>query len=223
MARPREHSARTRGAVARPAAVHPGTAATGASTAAATAQPAPEEDGPATMNWTEFGQETPPFIAMLINFAILAAGYTLLGKKPIAAALKARRDSITKDIEDAQRMRHEAEERAKLYQGKLEKLEEEMRIARESLVHAGEADHDRVVKEAEAKAERMRKDAQFLVEQELKQIRADLWRESVDAAVRAAEDLLKARVTPSDHERLAEDYLADLARSKSTQSGRSAA
>ncbi len=169
-----------------------------------------ESQGPASMNWTEFGGETPPFIAMLINFGILAAGYYLLGRKPIAAGLQARRDSIAKDIEEAQRMKHEAEARARVYQSKLETLEAELQRARESLVGAGEAEKERIVRDAEAKAERMQKDAEFLVEQELKQIRGNLWRETVEAAVFAAEELLKKRVTPADQERLAEDYLADL-------------
>lgn len=185
--------------------------------AAAEAAPAAHEgpaeaegEGPASMNWTEFGGETPPYIAMLINFGILAAGYYLLGRKPIAAGLQARRDTIVKDIEEAQRMKHEAEARARVYQSKLETLEVELQRARESLVGAGEAEKERIVREAEAKAERIRKDAEFLIEQELKQIRGNLWRETVEAAVLAAEDLLKKRVTPADQERLAEDYLADL-------------
>jgi F-type H+-transporting ATPase subunit b len=170
----------------------------------------PESEGPAPFNWTVFGGETPPYIAMLINFGILAAGYYLLGKKPIAAGLQARRDTISKEIEDAQRMKREAEARAKIYQKKLETLEDELKAARESLVQAGHAESDRIVREAEAKAERMRKDAEFLVEQELKAIRGQLLRETVEAAVAAAEDLLKKRVTAADQERLAEEYLADL-------------
>lgn len=169
-----------------------------------------EEEGPAPINWTQFGTETPPYIAMLVNFGILVAGYYLLGRKPIAAGLQSRRDRIAREIEEAQKMRHEAEERAKLYQGKLEKLEDEVRIARDALVRAGEAERDRIVGEAEAKGERMRKDAQFLVEQELKQIRIDLQRETVETAIAAAEELLKKRVTMADQERLAEDYLSDL-------------
>ncbi len=169
-----------------------------------------ENAPPAPMNWTEFGKETPPYVAMLVNFGILIAGYYLLGKKPIAAALQNRRDTISREIDEAQKMRREAEERAKVYQAKLETLEQEVRSAREALVRAGEAERDRIVSEAEAKAERMRKDAEFLVEQELKQIRIDLWKSTVDTAVTAAEELLKKRVTPADQERLAEDYLADL-------------
>jgi F-type H+-transporting ATPase subunit b len=178
--------------------------------AAAEHHEAAEEAGPAPMNWVEFGGETPPFIASVVNFAILVAGYYLLGRKPIAAALKGRRDSIAKEIEDAQRMRREAEERAKTYQAKLEHLQEEVRAAQEALVRTGEAERDRIVAEADAKAERMRADATFLVEQEIKQIRQDLWRDALETAVTAAEQLLAHRVTGTDHERLAEDYLADL-------------
>jgi F-type H+-transporting ATPase subunit b len=165
---------------------------------------------PAAVNWFAFGKESPPFIAMLINFGILAGGYYLLGKKPVAAALQNRRDAIAKEIEEAQAMRREAEVRAKTYQAKLERLDEEMRSAREALLRAGEAERDRIVAEAKANAERMHKDAQFVIEQEMKQIRHDLWRETLDSAVGAAEELLKNRVTPADQERLAEDYLADL-------------
>jgi F0F1-type ATP synthase membrane subunit b/b' len=179
-------------------------------TAAAEPPSEGEGEGPAPFNLTKFGGETPPFIAMLINFGILAAGYYFLGRKPVAAGLKARRDTISKEIEEAQRMKHEAEERAKTYQSKLEKLEEELVATRQSLVQAGEAESERIVREAETKAERMRKEAEFLVEQEMKKIREELWRETVEAAVSAAEELLKKRVTPADQERLAEDYLADL-------------
>ncbi|HLK38309.1 MAG TPA: hypothetical protein VKU41_16215 [Polyangiaceae bacterium] len=171
---------------------------------------AEEEHGPAAINWTEFDGEAPPFIAMLINFGILAAGYFLIGKEPILAGLKSRRDSVAKEIELAQQMREEAEERAKIYQAKLESLEAEVQTARDALVRAGEAERDRIVAEAEAKAERMHRDALFLVEQELKQMRQDLWREAVETAVGAAEEILKKRVTPADQERLAEAFLAEL-------------
>jgi F-type H+-transporting ATPase subunit b len=173
------------------------------------AEPAAENDesGPPPINWMQYG-------AMLVNFGILAGAYYLLGRKPIAAALVARRDAIAKDIDEAQRMKQEAEERAKTYQAKLERLEEEVRMAREALVRAAEGERERIVAEAEAKAARMSKDAEFLALQELKQVRQDLWREAVEAAVQAAQELLKTNVTSADQERLAEEYLATLGSQK---------
>jgi F-type H+-transporting ATPase subunit b len=172
-----------------------------------------EEHGPPKpINWMDFdNKEQPPYGAMLLNFVVLMGIYVYFGKKPIAEALKSRRASVAKEIEEAQKMRKEAEERAAKYQEKLQHLEEELKDTRAALVEAGKADRDRIVREAEEKATRMEKDAQFLVEQEMKQLRADLTREAVEIAVAAAEELLMKRVTPVDHERLAEDYLAQLA------------
>lgn len=175
---------------------------------------------PAPMNWTQFGAEAPPFIAMLINFAIMAAGYYLLAKRPITAALQSRRDTIAKSIEEARRMKEEAEQRAKTYQAKLQRLEEDARAAREALLRVGEAERQRIVAEAEAKAERIRRDTEFALEQELKQLRVDLWKGAVDAAIAAATEILKQKVTLADQERLAEGYLAELGAPQSATAAR---
>jgi F0F1-type ATP synthase membrane subunit b/b' len=174
-----------------------------------------EEHAPKPINWFDFSNsEQAPYGAMLINFVILMAMYYSLGKKPVAQALKDRRASIAKEIEEADKIRKEAEARAVVYQEKLKNLEAELKETRAALVEAGKTERARIVREAEEKAARMEKDAAFLVEQEVKQLRVDLTREAVEMAVAAAEDLLKKRVAPADQERLAEDYLTQLAKNK---------
>jgi F-type H+-transporting ATPase subunit b len=81
---------------------------------------------------------------------------------------------------------------------------------RADMVKAGEAERDRIVAQAEEKAARMRKDAGFLIEQQIKQLRKDLAREAASAAVLAAQDLLQKDTTDSDQDRLAEAYLERL-------------
>jgi len=215
VAQPKRHEGQPRAAGAATAAPAPHPPSERAEPAGAKHSPEAESEEPRPINWTEFGGETPPYIAMVVNFGILAAGYYLLGRRPLQAALQARRDSVAKEIEQAAQMKREAEERAKVYQAKLAHLEQEMAVAREGLMRAGEAERERIIAEAEAKAERMRKDAEFLAAQELKQVRQDLLRDTVEAAVQAAAEVLGKRVTASDQERLAEDYLADLAGRKS--------
>ena len=140
---------------------------------------------PGSINWFNFSnKEQPPYAAFLINFGLLAFGYYRFGKQPVADALQKNRDSIAKEIEDAQRMKHEAEGRAKQYQSKLQHLETELAETKLALQEAGKAEHDRIVKEAEEKAARMQKDATFMLEQESKQLRLDLQRETVLAAPR---------------------------------------
>lgn len=166
---------------------------------------------PPPMNMSDFSDKTrPPFVAMILNFALLVGIYYAFGRKPIAAGLQARRDNVAKEIEEANRIKKEAEDRAKMYQAKLARLEDELVTARQALVEAGQGERERIVREAEEKAARMRRDADMRIEQEMKQMRQDIWREAVEQAVGAAEELLKKRVTQADQERLAEQYLTEL-------------
>jgi len=164
-----------------------------------------------SINWTDLSNtKQVPYVVYFGNFALLIFIYVTFGRKPVAEGLKSRRDSIAKEIEDAQRMKKEAKQRAKKYQAKLEGLDDELASAKAGLIEAGKADKARIVKDAEEKAARMNRDAVELLEQEKRQIHDDLVNETVEAAVREAEELLKKRVMPEDHERLAEDFLASL-------------
>jgi len=191
----------------------------GPSQVIAPGEPLPES-GPKDINWSDFGnKDQPPYFASVINFAVLAFLYVYFGKAPIAAALKARREEVQKQIEEAQKIKHEAEARSKQYAAKLGELDQELEKTRATLVATGAAEKARIVKEAEEKAARMQKDAEFLLEQERKQLRVDLQREAVQTALAAAEELLRAKLTPADHERVAEEFLASLTASRSARAG----
>lgn len=218
--KPDPHAAPTAPAHGAPAAPHgasdPHAATNGSGPAPHGDEHAGDEHGhwpPPGINWTNFSdKDRPPFAAMLVNFALLVGLYYTLGKKPIAEALLSRRAAVAKEIEEAQRMKREAEKRAEQYQEKLGNLEEELVTAKAALVEAGKGEKERIVREAEEKAARMQKDAEFLVEQEMRQMQQDLWREAVEKATATAEDLLRKRVTDADQERLAEEYLSELGR-----------
>jgi F-type H+-transporting ATPase subunit b len=170
-----------------------------------------EEHHTLPFNFADFSnKEVTPYAALLINFAILATLYYMMGKKGVAEGLKKRKEGISKEIEEAQRMLKEAEERAKTYQAKLKNLESELTNAKKALEEAGKGERDRIVREAEEKAERMKRDANFLVDQELKQMRVDLTREAIELAMTSAEEMLRQKATVEDHNRLADDFLRDL-------------
>ncbi len=165
------------------------------------------------INWVDFGnKKQPPVAIYLINLLILVGLIVKFGGPGIMAGLVARRDRVAKEIEEAQRMKKEAEQRAKKYQAKLEGLDEELDATKKALVEAGVSEKERLVKEANEKAARMERDAGSLLEQEARQIRTNLVHETVELAIAAAEDLLRKRVTQADQERLAEDYLASFSK-----------
>ncbi len=78
------------------------------------------------------------------------------------------------------------------------------------MISAGEKERDRILAEAEHKAARMRRESEFLIEQQAKQLRADLLREATESAVTAAEQLLIKSTTNFDQQRLAQEYLSSL-------------
>lgn len=169
--------------------------------------------GPEAINWTDiFDKKKPAYVALVINFGALAALYYILGKKPIAEALKQRRVTIGKDIEEAQKLLDEAKERAQKYQADLKNADTDAATAKAGLVSAGKGEVDRIMSEAQERADRMKRDAERLVEQERKQVHLDLLKETIDGAVKEASGLLEKNVTADDHIRLANDLLAELAK-----------
>ncbi|MBI5534392.1 MAG: hypothetical protein HY898_16835 [Deltaproteobacteria bacterium] len=158
--------------------------------------------------------EDAPYLAAVLNFLVFAWILVKFGKKPLQDGLTKRKEGILRDIEAAQKMRDEAQKRLKQYEKKLDHIDKEIERIRTDFREQGERDKQRIIKEAEEKRERMLKDASFLIDQEVKQMRVELLRETVDAAVKAAEEVLRNKITADDHDRLAEQFLKQLAASR---------
>jgi len=150
------------------------------------------------------------FQGTVVNFVALLLLFAWVIRKKGNPALAERRKEVEAELEEAQRLRAEAEKRHHETAMRLEKLDQEMVEIRAEMIKAGEAERDRIVAQAEEKAARMRKDTSFLIEQQVKQLRKDLTREASNAAVLAAQDLLQKGTTDTDQDRLAEAYLERL-------------
>ena len=147
------------------------------------------------------------FQGTVVNFVALLLLFGWVIRKKGNPALAERRKQVEAELEEAQRLRAEAEKRHMETAMRLEKLDQEMVEIRADMIKAGEAERDRIVADAEEKAARMRKDARFLIDQQMKQLRKDLTKEAAIAAVAAAHDLLEKTTTDADQDRLAEAYL----------------
>jgi F-type H+-transporting ATPase subunit b len=154
--------------------------------------------------------EPPPFLASLINFGVLVFIVVRFGRKPLAAALSKRKQTLTREIDEAQRLRREAEERLQQYESRLEKIGDELERVRREFREQGERDKERIVREANERRVQMHKDAELLLAQEVKEMRHDLLVEVVNEATRVAVDLLATRLTLGDHDRFAEAFLTQV-------------
>jgi F-type H+-transporting ATPase subunit b len=154
--------------------------------------------------------ESREFQGTVFNFLVLVGLLVWVVRTKVNPMLAARRDQVQSELAEAQRLRAEAERRHLEIASRLEKLDKEMGQIRAEMIKAGEAERDRIVAQAEEKAARMRKDTNFLIEQQIKQLRKDLSEEAANAVVRAAQELLQERTTEADRNRLAEAYLKRL-------------
>jgi len=150
------------------------------------------------------------FVGALFNFVCLIAIIYFGARKPLGEFLRRRRRSVEDGLEEAKNLRQAARKLHRRYSRRLEKLDQEMDKIRAEMVRAGEAERDRLVQEAETKAARMRREVDFLISQQLKQLREDLMKEAVEAAVEAAELALREKTTGDDQTRLARSYLGRL-------------
>lgn len=164
--------------------------------------------GPSGLHFSDvFNTE---FLGTIVNFGVLLLiiGWAIRTKGN--PALAARRAEVEKELAEAQRLRAQAEARHLGTATRLEKLDQEMLQIRADMVKAGEAERDRIIAQAEEKAARMRRDTNFLIEQQMKQLRKELTEQAATAAVAAAQDILRKQTTDADQDQLAEAYLARL-------------
>jgi F-type H+-transporting ATPase subunit b len=156
------------------------------------------------------GWDVTAIVASFVNFFVLIGLFVFLFKGKLTEFLKERRAQIEVELNEAARLRAEAEAKHKEYSERMAKLDQELAQIKRDMIAAGEKERDRIVAEAEEKASRMRKEAEFIIEQQAKQLREDLKRETSEAAIHAAEQLLVKATTSFDQQRLAQEYLAAL-------------
>lgn len=159
----------------------------------------------------EGGVDSTALLASFVNFALLLALFSYLFRGKLQAFLRERRAAVEQALAEAARLKAEAEIKHREYSERLAKLDQELAQIKAEMIAAGKSERDRIVAEAEQKAARMRREAEFIVEQHAKQLRADLTREAAEAAIGAAEQLLLRATTTYDQQRLAQEYLAALA------------
>jgi len=153
----------------------------------------------------------PPFLfGPVLNFGVLAVVLYMAVRRVVNPGLAARRAAVETEIAEAKRLHDQAEAIHREYTARLAGLETEIATLKADLVKQGEAERDRVIAEAQARAERLRAEGTQAVEQELRALREELRREAVVAAVTAAEEAVRKGITPADQARLVDDFVASL-------------
>jgi len=148
-----------------------------------------------------------PFGAVLLNAAILYGVLYRFAKKPVADALKSRKERIMRGMTEAARMKDSAETTLAEYEEKLERIDQEVARVTKEMRESAESERKAVLAEARTQRERMERDARLLVEQELLAARDTMRRELVLRSLGSAAETLQKRIGADDQQRIAEEYL----------------
>jgi F-type H+-transporting ATPase subunit b len=155
--------------------------------------------------------ENQPFLAALFNFIVLGLLLGRFAYPPIREFVKDRHEAIGKDLAEAQRLRAEAEARLKEYEAKISNLDHEIATLLQGIRTEGEAERARMIVAAEEQAQRLRRDAETTIAQDMKRARHEIEQEVVTAAITTADRILRERINDADQRGFVERYLVSLA------------
>jgi F-type H+-transporting ATPase subunit b len=148
----------------------------------------------------------------IVNFIIFVAVLVVVLRKPLMNFLRGRKESIAKEMEDAQKLLENAQKHHAEITARLDRLESELATVREQIRKEGEAEGERIMERARQAAERIRREADFQAEQEVKMAKMELREEAARLAVKLAEEALEKAISDADRERLINEFITEVAR-----------
>ena len=149
-----------------------------------------------------------------INFVIYAFILVKFAFPLIRDFLKTRREEVVAKIAQAAAKKQAAEVLVREYRSKLAGLGKEVQALQATLREEGEREKSRLVSEALATAVKIKDDANFLADQEVKTARQKLREEMADAAEAAARQLIERNISAADQNRLVDDFVRSVGQSR---------
>ncbi len=151
-------------------------------------------------------------IKRTMNAAAVVIVLVFLLRKPLSQALSNRTKSIKEELENLEARKKEAESALDEMLERLKKIQDEKEKVIAEFVVQGEAEKAKILKEAETMAERMKEQARMFIDQEVDKAKSELQQEIAEQAAAKALELIQAKITPEDRDRLVDEYLKQVVR-----------
>ena len=143
----------------------------------------------------------------VLNFVVLVVALFFILRKPVSSALSSRIDGIKKQLQDLENQKEAAEKKLAEYSDKLSELEKEAEHIVADYIKQGKEAKARILKEAEASAEKLQAQARRNIEHEFDQAKQQLQAEVLEKSLAKAEALIKEKISADDQTRLVDEYL----------------
>ncbi len=169
---------------------------------------AQEAEGGKSEGWTAHIWGVPMIAWQIANLILVIALFIYLLRKSGPLFFRGRADQIRSQLEKATRDKEDAEARLKEVEAKMARLNDEVAAIEQASRQAAEADKARVLAEADAMRERIRKETADEIDRRLVEARRELQAYAADVVVALATEALTKGITDADEERLRNEFLS---------------
>ena len=162
------------------------------------------------VNWWAWDAHAPPVGWFIVDFILFVGLLVYFTKRPIAESFKERALGIKQSIASAKKAFMSAQENHNRYQGKVAGAEAEITKLEVESRKAGMTERDTRIKNAQLYSERMRGDAQKVINQELDKAHVRLQYVVAQKALALAEEWIRSTLSEADRKALSENAIAEL-------------
>jgi F-type H+-transporting ATPase subunit b len=145
-----------------------------------------------------------------LNFGVLLFILIKFGGAAINKALAARHRQLKADLSAAAELHAAAEAKLAKQEARLVSLEQEIAAMRLGFKAEAEAEKAQLIAAAEERAARIKAETAFLMEQQVREAEQRLRRESADAALTLAGEILRRSMGAPDQQRFLDTFVADV-------------
>jgi F-type H+-transporting ATPase subunit b len=143
----------------------------------------------------------------VMNFVVLVIALVFILRKPLSQALSSRIQGIKEQLEDLEARKAAAEQKLIEYNDKLAQLEKEAENIIDDYIKQGQEAKTRILKEAEASAEKLKAQARRNIEHEFEQAKLKLQEDIFEKSLQKAEEIIKSKISAEDQDRIVDEYL----------------
>lgn len=175
--------------------------------------------GPEPINWFSMNYKdgpdkahsSPPLLFALVNFALFIIVIVVFAGKPLKQFLGSRHDKVKHNLDEAAKLRTEASAKLQEIGARLNRLDQEIAQLHKDVLADAEVEKRQIIENAHHEAKQVVAMAEKTLALEIRKVKTQLEREAIDAAMKAAESILKQQLNSADIARLNNDYLQQIA------------
>lgn len=151
------------------------------------------------------------FWGAVVNFSLLVFLLRKILGNPLSKHLTDRRRAVEVGMKEAAELKAKAERVYNEYNERLETMDADIEKLRQDIISAAAADKERMLAEAKASSERLHAETQSLIARHSESLAREIRADVVEAAVKAAEEVLRGAVSAADQKRLADQFKSAVA------------